>query len=204
MEITSNHPVKELVWVVQPDDHVDGASNKAGAYRGRQWFNYTDGYDLSYVADGAFTSSNVVLVNNADTSAGTMPGVAAGGANAVYLPVSFENGTNPVSTAKLQLNGHDRFSERDGRYFNLVQPYQHHENVPSQGINVYSFGLKPEEHQPSGTCNMSRIDNATLHLTLTSAAVASGRSCKVRVYAVNYNVKCALNSCISKIQLVSC
>ena len=76
-------------------------------------------------------------------------------------------GKNPVEKAKLQLNGHDRFSERVGRYFNLVQPYQHHTNVPATGINVYSFGLKPEEHQPSGTCNMSRIDNATLALTLT-------------------------------------
>lgn len=61
---------------------------------------------------------------------------------------------NPVSTAKLQLNGHDRFAERPGEYFSLVQPYQHHENVPLSssgkdlGINVYSFGLKPEEHQP--------------------------------------------------------
>ena len=58
------------------------------------------------------------------------------------------NGDNPVVAGKLQLNGHDRFSEREGRYFNLVQPYQHHENVPATGINVYSFGLKPEEHQP--------------------------------------------------------
>jgi len=74
-----------------------------------------------------------------------------------------------------------------GRYFNLVQPYQHHTNVPSTGINVYSFGLKPEEHQPSGTCNMSRIDNATLQLTLTSEVV-NGSDAKVRVYATNYNV----------------
>ena len=103
------------------------------------------------------------------------------------LPL-FDSGRNPVSSAKLQLNGHDRFSEREGRYFNLVQPFQHHTNVPSTGINVYSFGLKPEEHQPSGTCNMSRIDNATLQLTLTSTAVKSSRSCKVRVYATNYNV----------------
>lgn len=202
VKLNFNHPVKELVWVVQPDAHVD--TSATNSYFGKQWFNYTDGFDVSYASSGAFTSSNVVLVGNSDTLAGTMPGVAAGGANAVYLPVSFENGTNPVSTAKLQLNGHDRFSERDGRYFNLVQPYQHHENVPSQGINVYSFGLKPEEHQPSGTCNMSRIDNATLHLNLSPASVASNRSCKVRVYAVNYNVNCALNSCISKIQLVSC
>ena len=99
-----------------------------------------------------------------------------------------DKGENPVAVAKLQLNGHDRFAEREGRYFNLVQPFQHHENVPATGINVYSFALKPEEHQPSGTCNFSRIDNATLHLTLTSQSVKRNRACKVRIYAVNYNV----------------
>ena len=115
-----------------------------------------------------------------------------GGAWASAIPF-YDFGRNCVSKAKLQLNGHDRFSEREGRYFNLVQPFQHHENVPATGINVYSFGLKPEEHQPSGTCNMSRIDNAILQLTLTANAVRSHnssatRSCKVRVYATNYNV----------------
>ena len=94
-------------------------------------------------------------------------------------------GRNPVVRAKLQLNGHDRFQERLGSYFNLVQPYQHHTNVPPTGINVYSFGLKPEEHQPSGTCNMSRIDNATLQLQLTPKAALGS---KIRVYATNYNV----------------
>ena len=99
-------------------------------------------------------------------------------------------GKNPVAKAKLQLNGHDRFSERVGRYFNLVQPYQHHTNVPATGINVYSFGLKPEEHQPSGTCNMSRIDNATLALTLTKETFLNNASntAVVKVYATNYNV----------------
>ena len=150
---------------------------------GKQWFNYTDAYDNTYVpGTGVWTGSNVPLVTPGETAAGSMPGLAAGGANNVYIPVSFEDGVNPISSAKLQLNGHDRFSERDGRYFNLVQPYQHHENVPSQGINVYSFGLKPEEHQPSGTCNMSRIDNATLQLWLTAATVAGGRTAKVRVF----------------------
>jgi hypothetical protein len=56
------------------------------------------------------------------------------------------------------------------------------------GINVYSFALKPEEHQPSGTCNFSRIDNATLILTLSNNTVGSVLSAQVRVYAVNYNV----------------
>ena len=97
-------------------------------------------------------------------------------------------GENPVVTAKLQLNGQDRFSEREGSYFDVVQPYQHHTRAPDTGINVYSFALRPEEHQPSGTCNFSRIDNATLQLVLSSATVSGTSTAKVRVYAVNYNV----------------
>jgi len=97
-------------------------------------------------------------------------------------------GENPVVTAKLQLNGQDRFSEREGSYFDVVQPYQHHTRAPDTGINVYSFALRPEEHQPSGSCNFSRIDNAVLQLVLSSGTVAGTATAKVRVYAVNYNV----------------
>jgi hypothetical protein len=97
-------------------------------------------------------------------------------------------GMNPVVTAKLQLNGQDRFSEREGTYFDLVQPYQHHTRNPDSGINVYSFALRPEEHQPSGSCNFSRIDNATLQLVLSNATVEGTKTAKVRVYATNYNV----------------
>jgi hypothetical protein len=97
-------------------------------------------------------------------------------------------GNNPVVTAKLQLNGQDRFSEREGSYFDTVQPYQHHTATPNTGINVYSFALRPEEHQPSGTCNFSRIDNATLQLVLSNATVEGVKTAKVRVYATNYNV----------------
>jgi hypothetical protein len=102
---------------------------------------------------------------------------------------------NPTKTAKLQLNGHDRFSTRDGNYFNYVQPYQHFEVTPCDGINVYSFALKPQDHQPSGTCNFSRIDNTTLNLTTTysssSAANtpgATGKEGVTKIYCVNYNV----------------
>jgi hypothetical protein len=91
-------------------------------------------------------------------------------------------------TAKLQLNGQDRFSEREGTYFDLVQPFQHHTRNPDTGINVYSFALRPEEHQPSGSCNFSRIDNATLMLVLSNATVEGTKTAKVRVYATNYNV----------------
>ena len=97
-------------------------------------------------------------------------------------------GQNPVVTAKLLLNGQDRFSERLGSYFDVVQPYQHHTASPDTGINVYSFALRPEEHQPSGTCNFSRIDNACLQLVVSSNAVGGASTSKVRVYATNYNV----------------
>jgi hypothetical protein len=129
VKLNFNHPVKELVWVVQSAED-------------RLFANYTD------LADGS--------------------------------------GSNPCDTAKLQLNGHDRFSVREGEYFNLVQPYQHHENIPATGINVYSFALKPEEQQPSGSANMSRIDNATLQLTITGAANSDDPIAKI--YATNYNV----------------
>ena len=107
------------------------------------------------------------------------------------------------SSAKLQLNGHDRFTARRVEYFTNVQPYKHHSHGPranrpagaegtgaatqthAQHINVYSFALNPEEHQPSGTCNFSRIDNATLVLADVPAALNSG---VLKVFAVNYNV----------------
>jgi hypothetical protein len=123
--------------------------------------------------------------------------------------VNHHKRTDSVKTAKLQLNGHDRFSERDGHYFSHVQRYQYHTNVGSlfpkttditgpdvlltstgNGVNqqdtniyMYSFALQPEDLQPSGTCNFSRIDNATLEIESNSTPVTS-----VNVYAINYNV----------------
>jgi hypothetical protein len=93
------------------------------------------------------------------------------------------SGADHLVDAKLLLNGQDRFSTRKAGYFNLVQPYQHHTRGPSVGVYVYSFALKPEEHQPSGSVNMSRIDNSTLQLTFASSAAQ-----KLYTYAVNYNV----------------
>tara|TARA_B110000046_G_scaffold10538_1_gene10501 strand:- start:187 stop:1320 length:1134 start_codon:yes stop_codon:yes gene_type:complete len=97
---------------------------------------------------------------------------------------------------QLKLNGHDRFAERKGSYFSRVQVYQHHSGfggigLPANesgadGIFVYSFALKPEEHQPSGTCNFSRIDNAQLRATTAQNSLSAALT--LHVYAVNYNV----------------
>ena len=108
-----------------------------------------------------------------------------------HLPI-FDSGENPTELAKIQLNGHDRFSEREGRYFNTVIPQECHENCPAIGINVYSFALKPEDHQPSGTCNFSRIDMSQLLLNVTAATynypTGGADTAKCRIYATNYNV----------------
>lgn len=103
---------------------------------------------------------------------------------------------NPVEHGLLQLNGHDRFDRREGSYFNYVQPYQHHTNTPADGINVYSFALYPEQHQPSGTCNLSRIDNTQLNLWFHDPTFRTGlphlnvlnADNRLYIFAVNYNV----------------
>ena len=255
IKLNFNHPVKELIWVVQPDANVDYCSSvECGTllYRtlGAQPFNYTDAIDAlpnaihafggpQSVAAGGSNGTNYSFIDasglfqaagSADSSGifynqiWNVP--AAGGEGGLYsapfgstpgqtnIPAVGENtgavesfvsdagtfvlaetalnlhcwGENPVVTAKLQLNGQDRFSEREGSYFDLVQPFFAHTRTPDTGINVYSFALRPEEYQPSGTCNFSRIDNATLQLVLSNATVEGTSTAKVRVYATNYNV----------------
>jgi Large eukaryotic DNA virus major capsid protein/Major capsid protein N-terminus len=182
---------------------------------GAQPFNYTDAIDALPNAIHAFggpaeTSGATAFINenlfqmagaNDVTTAnnGIWGGIGANGTESavsdagtfVLAETALDMhcwGENPVVTAKLQLNGQDRFSEREGSYFDVVQPFQHHTRAPDTGINVYSFALRPEEHQPSGSCNFSRIDNAVLQLVLSAATVSGTSTAKVRVYAVNYNV----------------
>ena len=107
----------------------------------------------------------------------------------------FWTGTDWTKT-KLQLNGHDRAAEQPHDYYHLVQPYESGLGHSGKSLNastrawatvaaggdvgMYSFCLKPAEHQPSGTCNFSRIDNARLNLTGTTASVW--------LFAISYNV----------------
>lgn len=81
---------------------------------------------------------------------------------------------NPIEYSLLQFNGNDRFDRREGIYFNNVQAEAHHENIPKDGINLYSFALYPEEHQPSGTANLSMIDNSTLILWFNDSTYENG------------------------------
>ena len=157
-----NHPVKELVWA---HTTVLNAAAFDGDTKKGSWFNYS----------GSTTT-----------------------------------GKDSFTTALLQLNGHDRFSVRFSDYFRKTQNYEHHTRVPRVGgdlagtdgnavlgsfrqfIYSYSFALSPEEHQPSGTCNFSRIDNAVLQLGYgidsTTGFGPLTEAMNLNIYAVNYNV----------------
>jgi len=145
IDLTFNHPVKELLWVVQPTCYTNCKADLT-RYRATAPNRLTP-----YVYD---------------------------------VPAVFEQ--------HLQINGQDRLEKRYGDYFNKVQPYQHHTGFAAgPGVYMYSFAVKPEEHQPSGTCNFSRIDTATLVLTMDGAVAVdqgSGDVWDMRMYAVNYNV----------------
>lgn len=161
LDLTLNHPIKELVWVFQDARKTDCSIPTSGG-------NYT--------------------------------------AQAYTQPFSYDD---IVDRCRIQINGTDRFEERYGDYFWKVQPYQHHtggafsrasvsgsaviSSTATNPINVYSFAIQPEEHQPSGTCNFSRIDSATLVFDSVTSGTAGTFPSKAtpynfRMYAVNYNV----------------
>jgi hypothetical protein len=188
VKLNFNHPCKELVWVAK-------TTNLAS-----RWYNYTyEGsipsinlqYDVaslpnSSLTGNTFNSTNFLVSSNVGSAALTYQ-LTSNFIQDNYIPYVDNVSTNivnPFESCLLQLNGNDRFNFRTGNYFNLVQPYQHHTNIPlNRGINVYSFALKPEEHQPSGTLNMSRIDTAILDVKTLTGVVGN-----INIYAVNYNV----------------
>jgi hypothetical protein len=111
---------------------------------------------------------------------GKWDGATSSNAEGPSTAVALTAGT----TYQLKLNGHDRFSARDVTYFTRTQVWERHSGFGGinnkDSIGVYSFALKPEEHQPSGTCNFSRIDNAQF--------ITTAQTNGLYVYAVNYNV----------------
>jgi len=95
------------------------------------------------------------------------------------------NNEAPISNVELFLNSNSRFEKRKGEYFRLMQPYQRHTSIPTTNyIYVYSFALMPEKFQPTGTCNFSRLDNATLEVEFESSILAGS----ISVYGINYNI----------------
>ena len=135
VDLTFNHPVKELIWVTQQS-----------------------------------TKRNCRLTGGA------------------ISPLEYDD---IIYDCALQLNGQDRMQALPGKYFSVVQPFQHHSGIASDGVYAYSFAIKPEEHQPSGTCNFSRIDSATLVFSVDGSYTINNLDANnydIRVYAINYNI----------------
>ena len=148
-DLNFNHPVKELIWT-----GVRPVMNSANVAK--------------FTCHGDYQEDRFF---------------ARGCANNITVVPTF-NGPTKGDKWLLKLNGHDRFAERPYQYFTRAQIWQNHtgyggSNTELDSIAVYSFSLKPEEHQPSGTCNFSRIDVAQLISTTKT---------ELNVYAVNYNV----------------
>ncbi len=167
VRLSYNHLVKELVWALSTGDTQQGL------------WNFTKHK----------TAGEIVLESNASAMVSDVlvPTALSGApmlSTAGTVPLT-EEAAGTIDTFKLVLNGQDRMKEQSGKYFNQLQPYQHHTGSPYAGIYSYSFALKPEEHQPTGSCNFSRIDNAQVAIK-TKAGNADATN--LHMFAINYNV----------------
>jgi hypothetical protein len=166
VEMQFNHPVKEIIWANISNTH-NTVSSDATSY-GNSWFNYAK--ENNNYTDGGY-------------------------------------GNDTFLTGRIVLNGQDKITPRDASYFRKVQNYEAHTNIPrtptynfttsnstihnpngAQYIYTYSFGLSPEEHQPTGSCNFSKLDTTYLNLTYNSADVTGGKSYTLNIYVTNYNI----------------
>ena len=169
VRLSYNHPVKELVWCV-----TDGVSTGIDLWN----LGTKNTHALNKVCSGTNPTSNIACSTSQSGAPLFIQGATTTGGTQAYN----EENVGALKTAKLVLNGQDRFKEQSGKYFNQVQPFAHHTGSPYAGVYSYSFALKPEEHQPTGTCNFSRIDNAQV-------SVKCNRSdSSLHMFATNYNV----------------
>ena len=190
IRLSFNHPVKELIWCYT--NTVSTAYNSlwnfstsaanvnvtcactpslAGAA-----LPHTLGAPRVYANAYALTGATVGLTSNI--------GWVEEGSSNVTVGSGYATEVGPMYNFKLVLNGQDRFKEQQGKYFNQYQPYVYHSGVPYPGIYCYSFALQPEEHQPTGTCNFSRIDNAQVAINMKGNYTTPLQ----KMFAINYNI----------------
>ena len=156
--IDFNHPVKEIIWVL-PNSH-----------HGLKYSDSSKNIDAR-IEEG--THRNDYFNYNASN-------------NSKYIEyICGQRSYEGFNRGTIKLNGHVRFKERDASYFRICQPQQAGHKIPTKHIYMYSFALNPEEHQPSGTCNFSRLDNAHLSFNQLND---TNQNQNINVYVVSYNV----------------
>ena len=190
VRLSFNHPVKELIWCYQNSVGTSTIPSSTATGLKSLWNFSSNSTNCNVTCDvtkmitaNCMVVPHVVggpmLVLTTDT---TSFGWTEEGANQTNLEVG------PLFQWKLILNGQDRFKEQYGKYFNQVQPFYHHTGNPYPGIYSYSFALHPEEHQPTGTCNFSRIDNAQVSVWLKNVGGSADPNKTQKLFAVNYNI----------------
>ena len=193
VRLSFNHPVKEFIWCYQNPNPTTSLNALWNFSTGTANVNVT----VSALAPTTVSGyANTIVTNSAllphEVGCPHLFSNSAGVANVFWVeegaPVTGASGyeTGPLTQFKLILNGQDRFKEQLGKYFNQYQPYRYHTGTPYVGIYCYSFALQPEEHQPTGTCNFSRIDNAQVSVVLKSQTTSG--SSQQKLFAVNYNI----------------
>ena len=214
LNLLFNHPLKELVWVIRRTD-VDKRNQwnnytintyEYDLYDNKN--NYLKNFANSVTKPGSITNPDyyhtVKIFNILNSSQGIGTGfndvsnIKDSSINTYYDINDFTNRNsdcfnnieNIMYSAKLVFNGNDRFSLKDNHFFNYLQPYKYHTNTPSSGVNVYSFALNPEDAQPSGTCNASRLNS--LQLEINTRSINSSNTYdfgyEIFVFALNMNV----------------
>ena len=181
VRLSFNHPVKELLFAFG-----NGSVSNASLW------NFTSNLaETAVVLESdvhALGATSNIFVPVTYATGAPLLAVGAGYSESTVCEdgaVAASRAVGPLSEFKVILNGQDRMKAQSGKYFNQVQPYTYHAGSPVPGVYSYSFALKPEEHQPSGTCNFSRIDNAQVSVTLKSGATQSET---MHLFATNYNV----------------
>ena len=162
-----SHPVKALFWVIRDSTSnteattLNGANIDATANVSGTGMNGNNDY-FNYMA-------NTTNADNTEAIGGT-------------------DGYEPFNTATVKFGSEDRFTAQKASYFRLIEPRKADFRVPEKHVYMYSFSLQPNEYQPSGSANFSRIDNPQLSLTGCNASDEN-----LQVYALNYNVIRILN-----------
>jgi hypothetical protein len=193
VRLSFNHPVKELIWCYQ---------NTATTANNSMWNFSTSCANVNITCDTRTWAAVAALPHTVgaprlfSNALALSGGIGLGGSVSLTSNVGWlEEGSSGASVAtqlevgplynfKLVLNGQDRFKEQAGKYFNQYQPYVYHSGVPYPGVYCYSFALQPEEHQPTGTCNFSRIDNAQVAINMKGNYTTALQ----KMFAVNYNI----------------
>lgn len=185
------HPTKELIWVLQDSEN----------YLTNDWLNFTNleyPDNLTFINQNLFNNSiqlyypslKQYLNSNTITDYFTFIQDEYGtiDINNENIDSDYNNYFSIMKNAKLMFNSHDRFSEKEYGFFERLQIYKYHNGSGGHGIFCYNFGLKPDEFQPSGTCNLSRIQKQQLKMELFSNKNKYYRKYNCYIYAVNYNV----------------